>query len=289
MTKVRFEEMFPWELARAMAAAPICYQPLGVLEWHGEQNAVGLDGIKAQAVCEAAARRSGGVVVPALWWGADEREDLPGGDYLTGGIERGERYHVPGSMFWIREHTFRDLLLDAWEAMRRRGFRAIVVVAGHWSPRGYLPTIRDAGAAFIEHHPGQGWVLLTDRDGMPDADFPYEHAAGGETSLLMAIRPDLVALEKTLETGRSLAADYAAEPRHLARRRDTSAKYIGLFSGVDGAANDPETSASAERGERLLDAIADRIAARATGLLADRTGAPARSGADPSPIPDGPA
>ncbi len=62
MNKVRFEEMFPWELARAMAEAPICYLPLGVLEWHGEHNAVGLDGIKAHAVCEEAARRSG-----ALW------------------------------------------------------------------------------------------------------------------------------------------------------------------------------------------------------------------------------
>src|ERR687890_240033 len=103
MAKVRFEELFPWELARAMAAAPICY--------------------------------------------------------LTGGIEAGERYHVPGSMFWIRPETFRHLLLDIYEAMRRRGFRAIVVVAGHWSPRVYLPTVRATGAAFRENHPGLGWLL----------------------------------------------------------------------------------------------------------------------------------
>jgi len=33
--KVRLEEMFPWEIARAMAEAPLCYPPLGTLEWHG--------------------------------------------------------------------------------------------------------------------------------------------------------------------------------------------------------------------------------------------------------------
>jgi creatinine amidohydrolase len=48
--KVQFEEMFPWEFSQAIDQAPICYLPLGVLEWHGEHNAVGLDPIEAHAV-----------------------------------------------------------------------------------------------------------------------------------------------------------------------------------------------------------------------------------------------
>jgi creatinine amidohydrolase/Fe(II)-dependent formamide hydrolase-like protein len=120
MTKVQFEEMFPWELAQALAAAPIGYLPLGTLEWHGEHNAVGLDAIKAHAVCVRAARQSGGVVVPPLYWATDSREELEDGTYLTGGVERGERYHVPGNMFWLRPQTYYDLLLDIYEAMRRR-------------------------------------------------------------------------------------------------------------------------------------------------------------------------
>ncbi len=43
--KVRFEEMFPWEISAAMAEAPLCYLPLGTLEWHGEHAAVGLDAL----------------------------------------------------------------------------------------------------------------------------------------------------------------------------------------------------------------------------------------------------
>ncbi len=267
MAKVRFEEMFPWEVARAIAEAPICYLPLGVLEWHGEHAAVGLDGIKAHAVCSEAARRSGGVVVPALWWGVDSREDLPDGGYLTGGIEDGERYHVPGSMFWIRPETFHALLLDVYEAMRRRGFRAIVVVAGHWSPEVYLPTVRASGEEFLGRHPGMRWLLLTDQEVVPDLHYPMEHAAGGETSLLMAVRPDLVALDKTFETDRSLAPYYATQPRHLARRKETPHRYIGLFTGADDGSNDPESTANRERGQRLLDTIAERIAGRAVALL----------------------
>jgi creatinine amidohydrolase len=265
--KVQFEEMFPWELARALAEAPICYVPLGVLEWHGEHSAVGLDTLKAHAICVRAAQQSGGVVVPPLYWATDTREDLPDGSYLTGGVEHGERYHVPGNMFWIRPETFRCLLLDIYEAVRRRGFRVIVVVSGHWSRPGNLPVIRASGEAFLAQYPRMKWVLLTDQEVVPDLHYPWEHAAGGETSLLMAIRPDLVDLSKTFETAGSLEPYYTAQPEHLRRRRETKHKYIGVLTAVDDGSNDPELTASAERGQLLLETISRRISERATALL----------------------
>jgi creatinine amidohydrolase len=265
--KTQFEEMFPWEFAQAMSIAPICYLPLGVLEWHGEQNAVGLDALKAHAVCNRAAQLSGGVVAPPFYWASDSREDLPEGGYLTGGVEHGERYHVPGNMFWMRPQVFKQVLLDMFEGMRRRGFKAIVVVSGHWSRN--LPVIRSAGKQFIARHPGMKWLLVTDQEFAAGLDYPHEHAAGGETSLLMAIRPDLVDLSKSLETDGALRAHYAAMPEHLQRRRETRYKYIGVLTAAEGGGNDPELTASAERGERLLTAIAQRLAARASAMLKD--------------------
>lgn len=269
--KVRFEEMFPWEIAPAMAEAPLCYLPLGTLEWHGEHAAVGLDALKAHAVCVLAAQRSGGLVVPPLYWSTDWREDLPDGGYLTGGIERGERYHVPGNMFWLRPETFHNMLLDIYEAMRRRGFRAIVVLSGHWSIAHNIAAIRETGEKFLRAHPAMGWLLLTDQEVVPDLHYPVEHAAGGETSLLMAIRPDLVALDKTFETDRSLRPHYAREPEHLRRRRETPHRYIGVNSAVEDASNDPE-GATTERGRLLLDTIVERVALRARSLLAEVKG-----------------
>ena len=144
MTKVQFEEMFPWEFAKAIAESPICYLPLGTLEWHGEHNAVGLDSIKAHAVCVRAATKSGGIVVPVLYWATDERDELENGQYLTGGVEHGERYHVPGNMYWLRPETYHHLLLDIYEAMRRRGFKVIIVVSGHWAEETVI-AIRQSG------------------------------------------------------------------------------------------------------------------------------------------------
>jgi creatinine amidohydrolase len=267
--KVQFEELFPWEFAQAIANAPICYLPLGVLEWHGEQNAVGLDAIKAHAICVNAAQLSGGIVVPPLYWASDSREQLEDGSYLTGGIEKGERYHVPGSMFWIRPDTFHNLLLDIYEAARRRGFKVIVVVSGHWSKQGNLPIIRASGEDFLDRYPGMKWILLTDQEVVPDLHYPDEHAAGGETSLLMAIRPDLVDLRNTLETNRVLRTYYAKQPEHLQRRRETKHKYIGIFTAAEDESNDPELTSSTERGQLLMETISARIAERAKALLVE--------------------
>ena len=124
--------------------APICYLPLGVLEWHGEHNAVGLDAIKAHAVCVRAAQISGGVVAPSFFWASDTREDLPGGTYLTGGIEDGERYHVPGSMFWIRPEPSG---ISCWICMKRCG--GVDSKSSCWSPgtgqERNMPVIRSTG------------------------------------------------------------------------------------------------------------------------------------------------
>jgi len=99
--------------------------------------------------------------------------------------------------------------------------------------------------------------------------YPYEHAAGGETSLLMAIGPDLVDLGKTLETDGVLRPCYGGQPEHLRRRRETRNKYIGVFTDVENESNDPELTVSVERGRLLLEAIAERIAARAKALLTE--------------------
>jgi len=267
--KVQFEEMFPWEMARAIEDAPICFIPLGVLEWHGEHNAVGLDAIKAHAVCVKAAQRSGGIVIPPIYWASDTREELENGNYLTGGVEHGERYHVPGNMFWIKSETFLNLLLDIYDTVYHRGFKVIFVVSGHWSDQGNLPVIRKSGEIFLSRNPKMKWVFMTDQEVVPDLHYPWEHAAGGETSLLMAIRPDLVDLRKTLSTDSELRDYYKGQPAHLQNRRMAKNKYIGILTGTDDGSNDPELTASMERGLILLDTISKRIADRALELLSE--------------------
>ena len=65
MTEHRFERLRPREIWHSLEVFPCVYVPSGPLEWHGLQNPIGLDAIKAQALCQRAAERSGGLVFPA--------------------------------------------------------------------------------------------------------------------------------------------------------------------------------------------------------------------------------
>ncbi len=123
--KARLEEMFTGEIATAMAEVPLCYLPVGTLEWHGEHAAVGLDALKAHAVCIRAADRSGGLVAP---------------------------------LYWLIAHN--------------------------------IAAIRETGEVFRREHPKSGWLLLSDQEVVSDLHYPVEHAAVGETSLLLAIHPN---------------------------------------------------------------------------------------------------
>ena len=58
---------------------PVAYIPAGSLEWHGVQNPLGTDGLKAHAICCEAALRYGGVVLPPFFSVAVVVGDMKGG------------------------------------------------------------------------------------------------------------------------------------------------------------------------------------------------------------------
>ncbi len=66
--KVKWEEMFPDELLEAIRGCPVCYMAYGLAEPHGAYNALGLDWLKAYALCEKAAFTNGGVLAPPFCW-----------------------------------------------------------------------------------------------------------------------------------------------------------------------------------------------------------------------------
>lgn len=198
------------------------------------------------------------------------RLDLPDGGYLTGGIESGERYHVPGNMFWLRPKTFHNLLFDVYEAMRRRGFRAIVVLSGHWSIEHNVAAIRATGEEFRRAHPTTGWLLLTNQEVVPDRHYPVEHTAGGETSLLLAIHPNLIASTRRL----SLTARCSLTTPINQDTWDGAARARTSTSASTQRLRTYRTIQKARRssvGRALLETIVERVAARARTVLAETT------------------
>ncbi|MDX9755455.1 MAG: hypothetical protein RBU29_15940, partial [bacterium] len=49
--EVRLEYLKPHQIEAAMNACPVLFQPLGTIEWHGLQNVVGVDALKAHHLC----------------------------------------------------------------------------------------------------------------------------------------------------------------------------------------------------------------------------------------------
>ena len=198
--KVLYEELVPQEFRERLKAAPIAYLPLGTLEWHGEHLPLGADGIQAQGFFCALAEKAGGIVLPMLFLGPDRIKQVGALELYGMDVDHSSninhRYpdqQLAGSAYRISNETFKLILDEILKQLSRAGFK---IVVGH----GHGPSTR-----FFRDH-AQEWKerfnLLTFVcwDESPAAREGYgiqtDHAAANETSLVMALRPDLVQMER---------------------------------------------------------------------------------------------
>jgi len=178
--EVRYERLLPHRMEAALAQCPTAFVPLGTLEWHGVQNALGLDAIKAHTLCVRAARRGGGVVLPPVFGG-------------VGGVEQ------PYTVVMEPEPTFHSRVLEPWLSilcgeLKRVGFRAIIMLTGHYGASQQM-TVRETAVRETQRLaiPVLGtpeyWLAL-------DAGYWGDHGGPFETSLLMALVPGLTDLSQ---------------------------------------------------------------------------------------------
>lgn len=219
--EVRYEWLKPAEADQAIADCPTLFQPLGTIEWHGLHNCVGVDAMKAHALCCQAAQRGGGIVAPALYGG-------------VGGVAQ------PHTFVMESENDVFSNLLRAWveklckEAVRN-GFKAVIILTGHYGAAQQI-VVREMGVRMTRALgvPVLGtpeyWLAL-------DEGYHGDHAAWGETSLMMHLYPETVDLDRL------------GDPPH---------------QGVGGL--DPKEHASAEDGRRLAEAIINRLATLSTNM-----------------------
>ena len=179
-TEVQWERLLPAEFRATMQRLPAVYLPLGTVEWHGEHNALGLDSLKAHALCVRAAQRSGGVVHPPLYGG-------------MGGLDMPATVIVEGEESW-ENHLLRPWLEKLCSEFCRLGFRAIIMLTGHYGHNQQI-VVREVSARMTERL--QIPVLGTPEYWLAqDAGYLGDHAGIGETSLFMHLHPELVRLEK---------------------------------------------------------------------------------------------
>jgi creatinine amidohydrolase len=206
---MRFEMMLPHQIRAAIAKNTPVVLPLGVLEYHGEHMAVGMDTLAVTRVLDRLEREVDLVILPPFYYGA--------ASYAVEGPEGTGSLHVDaGKIVPFAEEMFLGLL--------RIGFRNIHGVIHHQTENfaAGMPTDlafrfagRQAVFRFLEAERGEGWWgrnemrdYYAQHDAGTDpfnwirvhplmtseivAEYPFDHAGIGETSLMMALAPDAV-------------------------------------------------------------------------------------------------
>ena len=122
--------------------------------------------------------------------------DICTGDSLT----NYPMQQLPGSIYWIPDTLFDALLLQTSRNLRRAGFR-ILVAHGHGPSNQHFSSLRNK----IENEIGLICISPFDFIQNEHLGFQNDHAAANETSITMAVRPDLVHMEYLSQENEQLA------------------------------------------------------------------------------------
>ncbi len=196
MDTVRYEDLLPHQFRLRLAECPVAYLPLGTLEWHGEHLPLGSDAIISHGLMIKAAEKLGGIVMPPIYMGPDRSQLQLNGSQLQGmdtaDVTTPHR-QLDGSCYWVSEGLFMSLIDNIIQQLKRAGFK-VVFADGHGPSRNSWVN------HLIEREVRFGLKLLgVTKDFRQSWQSQMDHAAENETSLVMALRPDLVDLSQLPE------------------------------------------------------------------------------------------
>ena len=235
----RWGEMTSAEIA-GLADPVVSILPVAATEQHGPHLPTGTDALILQAILERALRRGGplrAVSLPlqAIGWSI-EHGDFPGTLSLPAELLAGAWTELGGAV--AKLGLKRLLILNshggnppaiAIAALRLRAEHGLFVAQTHWEALARPAEIAPAGATERDWH--AGWI---------------------ETSVMLHLRPELVAMDK---------AHPAARPAEGLPPPDGPAPWAWMTSdlGTNGVIGDPR-HATAELGRQLLQRAVDGLA-----------------------------
>jgi creatinine amidohydrolase len=231
--EVRLERLRPRQIAEAIEEFPAVYAAFGSIEWHGRQNPVGLDTLKANEQLILLARRVGGLVYPPVFLGS-------GGGHLD----------FPHTYMVENRHMI-GIVKSLLRGFEKDGFRTAILLSGHYPNKAQyfedaINEYRSGGAKMTVYG-----LIEFEVDGVYG-----DHAALYETSYMMHLMGDLVDLT---ELGPEDSADVGGldERRQWMDVEFSDHPCYGI-SGID-----PRGRASAELGrentDRLVDYLSDLV------------------------------
>ena len=239
------ELAWPEAAKRIASGAPI-FLPVGATEQHGHHMSLNVDVVIPTAIAERAARRVNGLVAPTIPYGNRSQPRSGGGRQFPGTLN-------------LRAETLSMVIRDLLTELFRQRVRKIVVLNGHYE--NIWPIIEGIEQALdsIGRHHVDGfnivridhWELLRPEtlarvfpSGYPGIEL--EHASVIETSMMLALRSELVDLTKAMHDGPAKFRPYDRYPEPPAE-----VPASGVLSLTEGS--------TAEKGNWLLGDCLEKI------------------------------
>ncbi len=246
MNEVEWARLKAHEL-RALAERNACViLPIASIEQHGPHLPVMTDTRLGHEVAVRAARLAyptrPTVVTPVVWSGLSEHHMAFGGT-LT-----------------LSHSTFRAVLRDLIHALTRHGLRDVAIANSHGGNNIAMQQIADELASQLAATivaTGYAWESALEFAGILEDQGGIQHACEAETSMMLAVEPDLVDASDLASLATDRGPGFLAAGKASYRWRPFQHMTANGVSGVP-------TRASADKGERLLDAAAEAIAALIT-------------------------
>ncbi|MDB4867417.1 MAG: hypothetical protein JWR03_1750 [Cohnella sp.] len=230
-TKYRYEEMLPDEFLQAMESMPVAIIPTGLLEWHGDHLPLGLDALKAHAIClRIAAKLGGGIVLPPNYFGR------PGYSRYTGTLT-------------FSEACMHLLFTELFEQLQKVGAKVIALITGHYGPC-QVEMIKRAAHIYMKEHSGVAIIAQPEYEGvLIDGESPQDHAGKYETSMFWYLYPELTRMDRfQMETSKKML--YPSAPHDYYKEEEE-----WIWS------EDLRSAASPELGQKCVEQMTDHLAA----------------------------
>jgi creatinine amidohydrolase len=250
--KYRYAEMIWYEVKEAVEQERVAVLPVAIYEDHGPHLPVDTDNLLCTEICERAVARipEEAVLVPPVPHG-----------YSPHHMD----FHGTISISW---DTFIKYVKDVCCSLAYHGFKRILIVNGHGSNTS--PLDLSARLSIIEY---EGKILCASvnhwdlrcvkevgRD-LRDSDYGgTSHAGEYETSLYLALKPDLVDMSRAVDERSPLPPSFKSDLLAGIHPEGSGARLIPYWSvqtasGVMGDA----TKASKEKGEKFLEAAVEGL------------------------------
>ncbi len=207
--------------------------PVGSLEQHGPHLPLATDAILAEEIAKRISGHVDALVLPCVPYGISSE-------------------HKPLFNVSLRSETFAAMISDICASLAENGIRRIVLLNGHY---GNEATLSSVAQMIAERMPRDTlvyslsyWFVLEDGIG---------HADEIETSLMLAVRPDLVSMKNARRGSARIPGRKKQQQIVLSKLTALPASFPKITAS--GVLGDPR-KASGKKGRTMLDQISRRLA-----------------------------